>query len=696
MMHKVHRFALHSFRSKLVCFPLNRPPSEPLKPVHTTPQPRDSSQPAAKRPRTAPIAPVSNQKSQLLFWLGLLTSLGACILCLLLLLASHASLALPGCGDASPCDQASKSVWGRVPLLDISVAGVGLAYFGACTLAWGASRGTFSTAHRAVVTLGVLVSAMYVVVMLSEKLLCAYCLATHLLNFAFFLCVWLHHKALVAPPHPRQPRLASIVALATFLAGFAGVYAFDSNSRKHASARNERELARSVQDITNASSPAASAQAASPPAATPAQAPAQSSAPAQPAAITALTGRHIWGNANAGIRIVMFTDYQCPDCKLLEAQLVRLMQTPGIKDDLAVAVRHYPISTLCNTFVTQDRHPDACYAAFASETAGLLGGRDAFWKMHLWLFDKAGSFTREALAAQVRSMQLDEALFFRTLESPPIKALITEDTTLAQRMGIAFTPMIFINGVELRGYTAPDALVRAVTALAATKPAKAALGSDVALSARERALDEFAKSLPRTLPQRFARRSLGPNDADLSVVVVGDYAEPGTREADTLLRIFTGGQGDKIRYTFVHFPVNQACNPHVPFTKHDKACVAARFVEAIGVLSGESAFWRAHDWLMQQGTIEALSPDTAASAAPTFIDPASGSEPPTKDLLTSAMAQPFIDEQIALDAKAALDAGVSSLPAIFINGRLVKTWKVENENLLPAMFTLERERIKKP
>lgn len=657
-------------------------------------QRRDSSQAPAQRPGTGPIAASAAPTSPIFVWGGTLACAGAFVLCLLLLLAANASVALPGCGDASPCDQASKSVWGRVPGVNVSVAGVGLCYFAACGLAWLRTRGQVGVVARTVVTLGALVSALYIAVMIAERLLCGYCLASHVLHFVFVACVWLSRRRAAT----QAPRAGVGLALVVFLLSFAVVFGIETRTQSKARATSERELARSMQALTQPTDKPNEKPTDKPqptPAAAPTIAPttaptiAPAPHPITPPAPTALSGRHAWGPAQAGVRIVMFTDYQCPDCKLLEAQLLRLMQTPGIRDDLTVAVRHYPISTLCNPHVTQNRHPDACYAAFASETAGLLGGSSAFWTMHTWLFENNGSFTREALAQQVRTMQLDEALFFRTLESPPIKALITEDTTLANSLGIAFTPMIFINGIELRGYTAPDALVRAVTALAATKPAKAALGSDVALTARERALDEFAKAFPRTLPERFARRVKDNSKGTLSIVVVGDYAEPGTREADAALRALLATSNaaptPSMRYSFVHFPVNQACNPHVPFTKHDKACIAARLVEAVDMLAGPAARWRAHEWIMQQGVLETLTLDTAALAAPTFLD-AGATEPLTKELLTTAMAQPFVDEQIATDAKAALDAGVTNLPAIFINGRPVRTWKVGNESLLAELL----------
>lgn len=664
------------------------------------------SQSKAQRTGEPAIARASSGHHKPLWLIGLAAVAGACLLSVVLALASFAAFALPGCGDASPCDQASKSVWGRVPGVGVSVAAVGACYFGAMGLAWLVTRGRLGVALRVVVGVGFAVSVGYVGVMVVEKLFCLYCIASHALHFVFCACAMMMARAggdrgaKGAQQKATGPWAGAGLALATFLLAFAVAFGVETSSKAKVRAKQEQRLAQSIDSMrseqvgaseTGVSKTADADKTPTIETSASQQARAEQATQGARKPSTALNGRHVWGASEAGIRIVMFTDYQCPDCKLLEAQLTRVQQMEQFKGNVSVAIRHYPVSTLCNPNIKQNMHPDACYAAFASETAGLLGGSDAFWKLHHWLFERKGTFTREALTTQLQSMGMDTQRFFATMESAPIKALVQEDIALAHSLGIAFTPMIFVNGVELRGYTAPDALVRAVTTLAATQPAKAKLGTDVALTARERAMDEFAKSPVRVLPARFTRRQLGPETSDITIVVVGDYEETGTREVDNLLRIFTRGPGETIRYSFVHFPVNQACNPHVQFTKHAKACIAAQASEAAELIAGSDSFWRAHDWLMQQGTMDTLTQASAGAAAAMFVDPATGIEPISPELLAEAMSQEFVKEQIAADAKAALDTGVTSLPAIFINGRLVGTWKVENENLLPAMMTRVRE-----
>jgi hypothetical protein len=50
------------------------------------------------------------------------------------------------------------------------------------------------------------------------------------------------------------------------------------------------------------------------------------------------------------------------------------------------------------------------------------------------------------------------------------------------------------------------------------------------------------------------------------------------------------------------------------------------------------------------------------------------------------MEQPFVAETIRSDAQMAMSLGIRSLPMIYINGRLVPRWKLNNENMLAAMI----------
>ena len=73
----------------------------------------------------------------------------------------------------------------------------------------------------------------------------------------------------------------------------------------------------------------------------------------------------------------------------------------------------------------------------------------------------------------------------------------------------------------------------------------------------------------------------GPAEADIDIVVWGDYQEPGSAGLDNVLREKIRDL-ESVRYSFRHFPVNEECNPSTELSKHPLACSAAKAVEAAG------------------------------------------------------------------------------------------------------------------
>lgn len=80
-------------------------------------------------------------------------------------------------------------------------------------------------------------------------------------------------------------------------------------------------------------------------------------------------GDWIRGEVDARIKIVEFSDTECPFCKRYHETLNELI-TEYDGSDLAWVYRHLPLQSL---------HPKAPFEANATECAGELGGVDGFW-----------------------------------------------------------------------------------------------------------------------------------------------------------------------------------------------------------------------------------------------------------------------------------------------------------------------------
>ena len=306
---------------------------------------------------------------------------------LLLAFEHWGALSLPGCGEGSPCARAAASAWGSVPGLHWPTAFLGLAYFAAALLAWLVALGRVSKIFRAFVRLGALISLGFVLVLLFEGYICNYCLAAHLSNFAFFAVVELatrpRGRAALPAWHPVVPLVLGFLVVSAGL-GVAevrqkGIVAARQESERAASAKAIIESARAHQDPNGSRAMAGPGDSAAAMQTTDAKAPTtpgesagatepagETMAPATEAAEAAsgepappwqgtFTGRYRRGPEKARIRIVVYTDYQCPDCKRIETEIEGLLED---HPDISFSSKHFPMCRDCNVYAQRTLHLD--------------------------------------------------------------------------------------------------------------------------------------------------------------------------------------------------------------------------------------------------------------------------------------------------------------------------------------------------
>ena len=597
--------------------------------------------------------------------LGLLLLLAGAVASGGMALKHFIGLELPGCGAGSACDQAAASKWGKVPGVDVPTSVVGVAYFIGALVAWVCSFGALSTASRWMVRLGALVSVVLLAVIYLDNLLCPYCLTAHACNLLFWVMAEAYRGARTGSAGPFLA--GGIVGLATL----AGLVYLDQQAQTKATQKAEQQLAETTRKLTEQSAasnePVAvqpAAPEATPQPATPGEAPKQG-----------FWGRYRWGPERAPVRIVMFTDYQCPDCQRIETELRELQKNPSV----SVIIKHFPLSSQCNPHAPGNLHPNACWAARAAQTAGILRGEEGFWQMHHWLFEQKGSFTDASFPPALTAMGYDAQTFLRTMQSAETLQRVKEDIDEGVSLGLFFTPMVFINGVELKGWNAPNALTRAVNAVLATNPPPKTFAEDPRPTALDKYMSDWREQPVRKMPEEVLERAIGPAGAPVTVVIFGDYMEPNTQEADAIVRMFAEGPGATIRYAFGHFPVDKTCNPVTQVTKFS-SCRAAQIAEAVYLVNPD-VFWQMHGWLM---SVRGVTTDEtlAHNAHAMTLDP---------QTVVDAIDHPEILARIKRDAEAARALGIQSIPMIFINGRYVPRMKLDGENLLPRMIEEARE-----
>jgi protein-disulfide isomerase len=89
---------------------------------------------------------------------------------------------------------------------------------------------------------------------------------------------------------------------------------------------------------------------------------------------------HIRGNINAPIKIVEFSDIECPFCKRFHETMKQISNEYG--DQVAWVYRHSPLVQL---------HPKAFNQANATECVAELGGEEKFWQYLDLLYERTPS-----------------------------------------------------------------------------------------------------------------------------------------------------------------------------------------------------------------------------------------------------------------------------------------------------------------
>lgn len=178
-----------------------------------------------------------------------------------------------------------------------------------------------------------------------------------------------------------------------------------------------------------------------------------------------IEGRPQYGPADAPHTLVIFSDFECPGCKQIAEHIHNHILPMSQKyGGLKMVFKHWPICKDCNDVMQgPTKHPKACGAAYAAEAAKIVGGDEAFWKMHDLLFarqdewKKTGEFVEYA-----RQLGLDVDEFKRAFDSPEVKANVlqdardghalgegVEDKILAGETRVESTPSLFIDGRKL-------------------------------------------------------------------------------------------------------------------------------------------------------------------------------------------------------------------------------------------------------
>ena len=151
-----------------------------------------------------------------------------------------------------------------------------------------------------------------------------------------------------------------------------------------------------------------------------------------------------FGTAGAPVVMVIFSDFQCPNCKE-EAKVIRDNVIAKFPTQVRVYFKDSPLEAI---------HPWA--------KAGAMAGRcvfrqspTAFWKYHDWIYEHQADIKPENLKDKVlewaKTADMDALQLGRCIDTRATEAEVDKSLAEAKSLRIDSTPTTFINGRRLIG-----------------------------------------------------------------------------------------------------------------------------------------------------------------------------------------------------------------------------------------------------
>lgn len=150
---------------------------------------------------------------------------------------------------------------------------------------------------------------------------------------------------------------------------------------------------------------------------------------------------HTKGPAGASVRLVEYSDFQCPACRIYYPLVKALGEEfPNV---LEIVYRHFPLERI---------HQNANAAGRAAVAAGM---QEKFWGMHDAIFERQDEWSKipdatNVFAGYAASLGLDENQFRAAMNSREAKDKVQKDFESGVASGVNSTPTFFLNGEKIK------------------------------------------------------------------------------------------------------------------------------------------------------------------------------------------------------------------------------------------------------
>jgi protein-disulfide isomerase len=149
---------------------------------------------------------------------------------------------------------------------------------------------------------------------------------------------------------------------------------------------------------------------------------------------------HVKGNQDAVVKLVEYSDLQCPACASFQPILKEIIDEYG--NELSFEYKHFPLPI----------HNLAEAAARAAEAAGQ---QEAFFAYHDLLFANQATWSKNPnpsvfFMQYAEELALDTTKFKRHMNASLVREKVQKEGAEARELGITGTPTFFLNGERMK------------------------------------------------------------------------------------------------------------------------------------------------------------------------------------------------------------------------------------------------------
>lgn len=119
------------------------------------------------------------------------------------------------------------------------------------------------------------------------------------------------------------------------------------------------------------------------------------------------------GLESAPLEVVLYSDFQCPACRSVNARVERLAHKYGEK--VRFVRREFPLDKSCNRMLKYPLHELACRASYYAKCAGQQG---LFWDYHQSIYENQDSLSEELLQKLAQGFSLNRDQLVKCVDNP--------------------------------------------------------------------------------------------------------------------------------------------------------------------------------------------------------------------------------------------------------------------------------------